>query len=265
MESRIQSYLRIAASHQRDTEQIGPFLATFSRSSDNPFLNYAIPDDNATPSPADVRDLIVAYEKRSRKPRLEYIAQLAPAVEEALIDAGFRVEGHLPLMTCTPGSEQILPVPPGIELILPVSDADLLAAIAVQNEAYGDPEPDSASIVRLRNSLEAGGIAVLARITATGEPVGAGVCSVPSNQTTEIAGIGVRAAFRRRGVAGAITTRLVQEAFAVGVSVPFLMAAHEAEERIYTRAGFCAIALDPAYIAPENVDDSDEVCERSLA
>lgn len=103
MESRIQSYLRIAASQQRDTEQIGSFLATFSRSNDNPFLNHAIPDDNATPSPADVAALIVAYEKRSRKPRLEYVAQLAPAVEGVLIDVGFRVEGYLPLMTCTHG------------------------------------------------------------------------------------------------------------------------------------------------------------------
>jgi len=38
----------------------------------------------------------------------------------------------------------------------------------------------------------AGGIAVLARVATTGEPAGAGVCSVPGNQTTEIAGIGVR-------------------------------------------------------------------------
>ncbi|MEY2833977.1 MAG: hypothetical protein RLZZ574_3236 [Cyanobacteriota bacterium] len=241
MESRIQSYLRVAASHQRDIERIGSFLATFSRFNDNPFLNYAIPDDNATPSPADVTALIVAYEKRLRKPRLEYIAQLAPAVEGVLINAGFRVEGHLPLMTCALGAEQILPVPSGIELVLPVSDADLLSTVAVQNEAYGDPPPDSASITRLRKSLEAGGIAVLARITATGEPVGAGVCSVPNNQTTEIAGIGVRATFRCRGVAGALTTRLVQEAFAAGVSLPFLMAAHESEERLYARAGFSVV------------------------
>jgi hypothetical protein len=96
----------------------------------NPFLNYAIPDDNATPSPTDVTALVVAYEKRLQKPRLEYIAQLAPTVEEVLIDAGFRVEGHLPLMTCGSRSEQILLVPPGIELILPVSDADLLATVA---------------------------------------------------------------------------------------------------------------------------------------
>lgn len=241
MDSRIQSYLRVAASHQRDTERIGSFLATFTPDNDNPFLNYAIPDDNATPSPADAIALIAAYKNRLRKPRLEYVARLAPAVKGVLIDAGFCVEGHLPLMTCTPQSRQILPVPPGIELILPVSDADLLATITVQNEAYGDPPPELVSIARLRNSLAAGGIAVLARIVATGEPVGAGVCSVPSNQTTEIAGIGVRAAFRRRGVAGALTTRLVQEAFAAGVCVPFLMAAHQAEERIYARAGFYVI------------------------
>ncbi len=144
-------------------------------------------------------------------------------------------------MTCAPRSEQILPIPPGIELVLPTSDADLLSIVTVQHEAYGDPTPNPIAVTRLRNSLATGGIAVLARIVATGEPVGAGVCSVPSNQTTEIAGIGVRAAFRRRGVAGALTTRLVQEAFAAGISVPFLVAAHEAEARIYARVGFSEI------------------------
>lgn len=241
MEARIQSYLRIAASHQRDTEQIGPFLATFSHFSDSPYLNYAIPDDNATPSPVEVATLIAAYERRGRKPRLEYVAQLAPMVAEVLIDAGFCVEGNLPLMTCTPKSQQSLPVPPGIELILPVSDAELYATISVQNEAYGAAVPEPSAIIPLRNSLKAGGVAVLARTSTTGEPVGAGVCSIPDNQTTEIAGIGVRAIFRRRGVAGALVTKLAQEAFATGISVPFLMAAHEAEQRIYARAGFVVI------------------------
>jgi ribosomal protein S18 acetylase RimI-like enzyme len=159
----------------------------------------------------------------------------------ALLDAGFCVEGNLPLMICIPGLGQILSVPPGVELILPVSDRDLLATVTVQHEAYDAEPPDSAAIDRLRTSLAAGGIAVLARIIATGEPVGAGVCTVPSDGTTEIAGIGVRAAFRRRGVAGAIVSRLVQTAVAAGVSVPFLMAAHEAEARIYQRAGFSEI------------------------
>lgn len=62
MDSRIQSYLRFAASQQRDTEQIGPFLASFNRYSANPFLNYVIPNDAATPSLTDVKALIAAYE-----------------------------------------------------------------------------------------------------------------------------------------------------------------------------------------------------------
>ena len=51
---RIQSYLRVAAPRWRDHMPIGPFLATFSRDTDNRYLNYAIPDDGAEPSPADV-------------------------------------------------------------------------------------------------------------------------------------------------------------------------------------------------------------------
>jgi hypothetical protein len=68
--SRIQSYLRFAASQQRDTERIEPFIATFNRYNDNPFLNYAIPNDNAVPSLGDVNALITAYEKR--KPSESY-------------------------------------------------------------------------------------------------------------------------------------------------------------------------------------------------
>jgi ribosomal protein S18 acetylase RimI-like enzyme len=238
MDSRIQSYLRFAASQQRDLEKIGPFLATFNRHSANPYLNYAIPDDDATPSPSDVKALIAAYSKRDRKPRLEYVATLAPAVEEALISAGFSVEGRLPLLTCTPGGEQFLPIPPDIELIVPVSDAEMLATVAVQHEAYGEAAPSHEDGQRLRDSMAAGSIVILARVAATGEAVGAGICSVPGNQTTEIAGIGVCEAFRRRGIAGALTTRLIREAFDAGVTVAFLMAAHEAEKRIYLRAGF---------------------------
>ena len=242
MQDRIQSYLRFAASQHRNTERIGPFLATFNCHSANPFLNYAIPDDAATPSLTDVTALIAAYKGRDRQPRLEYVTNLAPAVEAVLIAAGFTVEGRLPLMTCTPGLEQCLPVPPDIELIVPVSDAEILATVTVQNEAYGEAAPSTADIDRLRNTLAAGGLAVLARVAATGEPVGGGMCSVPANQTTEIAGIGVRVPFRRRGIAGALTTRLTREVFNAGVTLAFLMAAHAAESRIYARAGFCAIS-----------------------
>lgn len=241
MDTRIQAYLRAGTSQARETERIEPFLATFTRHSDNPYLNYALPDDDATPSAADVAALVAAYERRGRVPRLEYIARLAPAVEPMLLAAGFQIEGRLPLMICAPGAEQPLPIPPGIELLLPVSDAELLITVAAQSEAYSDPAPDPAIIPRLRAGIADGQIVVLARDLVSGEPVGGGICSVPHMGMTEIAGIGVRAPFRRRGVAGVLTLALLRAARAAGVEVAFLMAAHEAEARIYLRAGFTPI------------------------
>src|ERR1051326_1935994 len=95
---RIQSYLRIAAPRWRDHVRVGPFLATLSRDTDNRYLNYAIPDDDAEPARTDVDALVGEYRERNRLPRLEYIPSLAPAVEPALVAAGFSVEGRTPLM-----------------------------------------------------------------------------------------------------------------------------------------------------------------------
>jgi hypothetical protein len=84
MLSHIQAYLRKAASRDRITERIGPFLATVSPDTENPYLNYAIPDDGAAPTPDDVQELIAFYRAHNRIPRLEYSRELAPAVEAAL-------------------------------------------------------------------------------------------------------------------------------------------------------------------------------------
>ena len=122
----------------RDTERIGPFLATFTREIDNPYLNYAIPDEGGSASPADVGALVAAYRARDRKPRLEYIPSTAPEIEPVLLDAGFEIEGRLPLMTCV---EAHVAIPGGIELVPPQSEEEFLGVAQVQWEAYGEPEP----------------------------------------------------------------------------------------------------------------------------
>lgn len=234
----IQAYIRSGVGRGRETEQVGPFLATFSLRSDNRYLNYAIPVDGAAPTPADVAALIAAYRRRGRMPRLEYVTSVAPAVEAALLAAGFTAEGRLPVMLCTPDSARDLPVPAGVELRAPTSDDDIRAMVAAQNEAYGEGPPSPAEVEARRANLAAGGLAILARDVLTGEPAGGGICDVPQQGITELAGVGVRAVFRRRGIAAALTTRLTRDAFARGVTTVFLTPAHDAEERIYTRAGF---------------------------
>jgi N-acetylglutamate synthase-like GNAT family acetyltransferase len=235
---RIQSYMRVAAPRGRDHMKIGPFLATFNRDTDNPYLNYAIPDDDAAPSHADIDALADAYRRRDRKPRLEYIPSVAPAVEPALLASGFAVEYRTPLMIYR-GSPPTVVTPPEIELVAPVTEEDFRGAATVQWEAYEERGSlTQQAIDSLRRTVEAGGIVVLAREAATNEPTGAGLCTGAHDCTTELAAVGVRKAFRRRGIALAMAQWLTQQALARGIDNVFLMAEGEAEERIYARAGF---------------------------
>jgi GNAT superfamily N-acetyltransferase len=241
--ARIQAYLRASAGRVRETERIGPFLATFDWESDNPYLSYAVPDDGAAPSSSEVDDLVAAYQRRGRTPRLEYLTAVAPEVEAALSIGGLAVEGRLALMTCTVDSLVDLPAPEGFELVMPRSDEEVLGLVTAQGEAYGGflsgPAEDAA---RMRRNLAAGGIAVLARDIESREAAGGGICSAPEDGITEIASVGVRPVFRRRGIAGAVVARLTRQAFAAGVTLPFLTPESEAEERIYARAGYSRVA-----------------------
>lgn len=238
MDHQLQQYVRHAASRGRDTERIGPFLATFDPHNDNPYLSYAMPDDGAQPTGADVAALIAAYERRGRVPRLEYLPAVAPHVEAVLLDAGLTVEARLPVMTCSPDDIVDLGRPPGIALAVPETDEDLLAMAAAQMEAFGESPPDPAGVERTRAALEDGMLAILARDEASGATVGGGVATAPGDGVTEVAGIGVVAAFRRRGIAGAMTARLTRDAFAAGVRTAFITPGDDGAQSVYARAGF---------------------------
>jgi ribosomal protein S18 acetylase RimI-like enzyme len=240
--TRIQQYLRAVAPIGREHVQVGPFLATFNPHSDNPFLNYALPDDGAEPSDDEIVALVEAYARRRRRPRLEYIARCAPAVEHLLLARGFSVEGHLPVMVTSARQLGAGPEPRGIELRIPISDDELYDMAVVQAEAYDEPEVPSRDIVaRRRAALADGVVGVIAVERITGEVVGAGSCSQVSDGLTEVAAIGVSAEYRRRGIGGALASRLGREALSAGADVPWLMAAHDGERRIYERAGYRVI------------------------
>lgn len=184
-----------------------------------------------------MRALVRAYRKHDRKPRLEYIPSLASAVEPALLEAGFDVEGRLPLMTF--GRAPSGRPPAGIELVEPVSDRDFAGVAKVQWEAYGEIGAVPEELVRvLRRNVELGGQVVLARDAQTGEPVGGGSCTSPHRGATELTSVAVAESHRRRGIAEAMTRRLARSMQANGNDLVFLMAAGEAEARIYGRAGF---------------------------
>ena len=239
----IQQYLRSTAARDRDVERVGPFLATFDRSTDHPFLSYAVPDEDAEPSPADVAALRAAYERRGRVPRLEYLPSWAPAAEAALIAGGFSVEARLALMTCRPAELVARRPPAGVELVLPERDAQLRDGLAVANAAFGEPTvPSPQAVARLRARIALGAFAVLAREADSHRAIGWGQYAPPDDGATELVGIGVDPGRRRRGVAAALTARLAREAFARGVETAFLTPGDDAAGRVYACAGFTARA-----------------------
>ena len=134
--AQIQNYIRTNAGRGRDTEQVGPFLVTISPHTANPYLNYAIPDAGARPTRHEADALAKAFEQRDRKPRLEFLPSVAPAVEDALAQAGYVVDDRLPLMDCPPGAVVDQPVPDGIELLSPETDDEILSMLTVQHQVY---------------------------------------------------------------------------------------------------------------------------------
>jgi len=235
---RISAYLRASVTLSREIERIGPFLASFSPETDNRFLNYAIPDDDAEPTAADVSALTDACRRRARLPRLEYVPVAAPAVERSLLGAGWAPEGRLPLMILPTHADIHGGLAADVDLVAPVTDVELLATVAAQNEAYGGHPPGPDEGTALRRTIEAGGRVVLARVAGGGEPIGGGLFVAPQEGVTEISAIGVRKPFRHRGVATAMVRWLALQARANGATTVFLMAASAAEERIYARIGF---------------------------
>ncbi len=235
----IQAYLRQAASYGRETRRIGPFLATFEKGSASPYLSYAIPDDGAAPVAADVGELVTAYRERDRTPRLEYLPALAPEVEPALLAAGFTVEARIPMMVCRPSDALPQPTPSGVELLVPETGEEYTGLIAAQREAFSEDEPvTDAAVERLRGMVRDGALAVLARDTATRAIVGAGVGSVVRGGATELVGLAVREAYRRRGIAAAVTWELSRLADRAGVTTAFLTPGGDVAERAYARVGY---------------------------
>lgn len=235
MLTRIQSALRDAI--RADAERVGPFLVRFDAHSDHLLMNYAVPDEGAAPTRAEVDELVAAFRVRSRTPRLEYLRP-SPAVDAVLDAAGFTVDQLLPMMVVdrltTP------PRPAGLTVAAVTSDEDLLAVSVVQNTAFGVGDTaGEEDVARQRSLLRDDGVIVLARLD--GEPAGAGAYTAPRYGMSQVAGIAVLPALRRRGVASTVCADLTARVFDAGCT-PFLETEpDEKVNRLYGPLGYRTI------------------------
>jgi hypothetical protein len=194
-DSSVHAYLRATAVER--AHRIGPFLALLDAHDPGRYFNYAVPDDGVEPAAGEIVELVTVFRDRSRIPRLEYLPQACPAVEPKLLAAGFTAEARLPILSCLP-EQAVAPAVAGIELVLASSDDQLRQAADVQAEAYGQL-PTCHDVARLRRVVDCGGLVALAVDTNTGIGVGAGHCGPPHHGVSELAAVGVRQVYRRRG------------------------------------------------------------------
>ncbi len=234
---RVQPYLRRMAAEGRAVERVGPFDAHFNPGSASEGSNYAIPVDGAAPSAADLAELVDAFELRGRTPRLEFLPVTAPAAERALLHAGFEEELRTPVMTCLPGRRRRPRAPEGLTLhhLRPgCPQGEVEALLRVQAAGFGE----ALDPVRLELAQRWLGrwTTVLARVD--GEPAGGGMSLGVHDGTAELVGIATAERFRRRGVAGAVTSELTRLVHALGGRHVFLTPGDEGAQRAYARAGF---------------------------
>lgn len=183
----------------------------------------------------------------------EWVHETTPSLLPAVEAAGLSVL-HAPLMVLDRSAWQPLAPPAGIMVrLLEADDAELARASAVAGLAFAAPgtgagaagarERDRGALRQTASELESRRKRLSRGLTATAIAADQnGPLSVGSHQplgdVSEIVGVGTLPAARRRGLAAAVTSRLVEDAVAHGIDLIFLSAGDEEIARVYARLGF---------------------------
>ncbi len=250
---RIDAYLDAVPRAACRTEAIGPFTLFVNEASG--WRYYARPTPGA--GPVTHQDVLRVREREREvgmPEAIEWIRDLVPSVGPASLTSGLEVESF-PLMHLPADSfVGVAPVEAEVRLVTP--DDDLARVSAVQHVGFANPgtargdvgtdaldeiaaAADPATTAFLGSRIDEG-LTITAAAFVDGEPVAAGAHQ-PVDGATEVVGVACLPAFRRRGLAAAVTSLLVEDALARGVGVVCLSADDEDVERLYGRLGFLTV------------------------
>ena len=242
----LEQSVSLALASESEAVLSGPFRAFFSPFTADPELNYAMPiaqPEGPDGFPAALAAARQVFAARQRRLRLEFTEELWPSLVQAAEQEGLDLVGREPLMICRPA--EFRPAPPSgvsVALLTPhASDDALLAFLEIRSAEGEDPEPVGlASLLRLREALQADND-WYALATLDGQLVGTGRCQVSAVGWGEISAIVTRPDSRRRGVARAVTSALVQRYLDAGGTLAWLSAANPTAQRVYMRLGFSIV------------------------
>jgi ribosomal protein S18 acetylase RimI-like enzyme len=199
-------------------EVIGPFRAIPGQAGEQVGFNYALPVDALDQSLGDAIGALKARYRKLRQPlRIEFNEESWPGLAAALEQASLVQESRNPLMACPP-------------------DAFRPFANSSVRVRYLEPDPRHASTGRAVGELD-GAVAGRASLGSI-------------DGVAELYAVVTDPPFRRRGVAAALCSALVQRHFDNGGTLVFLDAENPGAESLYAGLGFRRIGARLSYAEP---------------
>jgi ribosomal protein S18 acetylase RimI-like enzyme len=214
------------------------------------YRNVAMPIDAAAASVDAVAAMARLFVERDRHPRLEFFAELWPAVPNALEAAGFLLEREARVMTRAVsglGHASSGPAPVLLDAAIPRSSlAEYLeAAASAFDEAI---MLASGEVDGLARGLRDGTI-VAAVVLVDGAPV-AGASLVRAGEVGELIGVWCRPDRRRQGLATAVSRVVLDRFHADGGDLAWLSSTDGASEALYRALGFVRCGTQLNYAGP---------------
>lgn len=256
----LEAYLDAVPRAHTDVEDIGPFSLFVARRG---WPYYARPrlGTGGAVTAADVEALIDAQVSLGVPRKIEWVHETTPQLLAAASAVGLTVEQH-PLLVLD--GEPVVRATQAVLRRMKTDDPDLLgvqAAIAVgfanPGTGVGAPsiEARDAAVAGLGHAAHMAGEIASGRTVMVGAidevagPVGGGSHN-PCGGVAEIVGVGVLPAYRRRGIAGALTSTLARQALDTGCRAVFCSADDDDVARVYAASGFRRVGTACAAEAP---------------
>jgi len=229
-------------------EHVGPFTLFVGR---GPWGYYARPTLGTTTAftSGHVAEVRARQRELGVGQEIEWQQSLSPSLTTACAEAGLVVHRYRLLVL---HHTVAVPTPGAVRIVSPQDD--LTTVVRAQQQGFGGSGAvDPAEVEHLRGRL--GSAATVAAVgLVDGDPVCVGMHQ-PVGQVSEVVGVATLPEHRGAGWAGAVTSALVADARARGVTTVFLSAADDAVARVYERVGFrdvgVACAAEPASGAGE--------------
>lgn len=237
------------ASSGRICVRAGALTACLAAPRADALMHVAVPSAAEPPDwLPSVEALLALRREHGLVPRLEFMAELHPALAPTLEGHGFVRASADPVMAADLRSPlAATPASPDEYRRLDADDNALLGAfVEAQAHAFGLPRVTGRAFLERLEETIGRGASLGAALLRGGAPVAGAVLQLSASGWAELAGVFTVPSLRRQGLALSVCARLLGEAAEAGVTHAWLSSA-EGAERLYALLGFRRVGTQLNY------------------